>query len=104
MSKIVVILTAANMGPENLAEDFDAWHAFVCNNIDAGVGFEIWDVRQATAGSENEIEESGPWTADDTGNKLLARREAILSWLANKGWDAFCAYMGARAKELEAVV
>lgn len=79
MSRIVIALTATNMGPANLAEDFDAWHNFVCNNIDDALGFNVCDVTQANAGSEDRIE-----------GATEEQREAIRRWLAVDGWETFC--------------
>jgi hypothetical protein len=78
---IKLILSAADMGDVTEA-DFDAWAAFVCNNIDAGVGFVVDDVDQHRFGHAGEDTISG---ATDE------QREAVRTWLSVTGWEEFCA-------------
>lgn len=81
MSKITVQLSAANMG-DVTEDDFDAWTAYVCNHIDAGVGFEVYDVSQLR------FDNAGP---DIVSGATEEQRAAIREWLSHEGWDAFCA-------------
>lgn len=86
---ITVKLTAYNMGPATREDDFDAWHTFVCDHIDQALGFEVADVEQYafTGGPSRDFVIGG----------TEEQREAIRSWLAHEGWDAFCSEHGAEA-------
>jgi hypothetical protein len=81
MSKIIVTLTAANMG--NVDEtDFDLWTKFVSENHEGALGFEIAEIDQHrfSGGPDRDTIHGG--TEED--------REAIRTWLAVTGWDTFC--------------
>lgn len=91
MARIEITLSSANMG--NVDEiDFDLWTRFVTDKIDEAMGFEIASVDQQRFNDpgDDEVTFRGPWRADDTGNELEAKRDAIRSWLSHEGWDAFC--------------
>lgn len=83
---ISITLSAANLGTEATVADFDAWHSYVCEHIDAAVGFEVHEVEQAAF-------ESGD--ADHVSGATDEQREAVRAWLSNEGWEAFCADVSA---------
>ena len=81
MSKISVVLSAANMGDVTEA-DFDAWASWVTGHIDEGVGFEVAEVGQMRFG------DAGP---DVVWGATCEQRAVIQDWLSHEGWAAFCA-------------
>ncbi len=92
---IKIMLSAANMGPQTTEADFDAWAGYVCNHIDEAMGFEVADVDQFRF-----IGGAGGDRIDGASDE---QREAIRSWLAVAGWEAFCVDMDERAR-LDAAV
>lgn len=78
---ITVTLTAYNMGDVDEV-DFDLWRKFVCENIDDAMGFEVQCVDQ--------FEFPGGPARDRIDGATDVQREAIASWLATTGWEAFC--------------
>lgn len=97
---IEITLTAYNMGAVTEG-DFDAWAAFVAENIDAAVGLEVAAVSQSpfASGPDHDVITGG--TAQD--------REYVRTWLSVDGWARFCSgvpavsFEAARAWAREAV-
>lgn len=90
MNTITITLTAYNMGPQTTTEDFDAWHSYVIKNVAGALGLEqreidrVWQFAFDVGATEDRV---------DGGTE--EQREAIRSWLAHEGWDAFCGERGA---------
>lgn len=93
---ITVTLTAYNMGPNTKEEDFDAWHAFVCNRID-----KVADIIYVGVVGQHSFA-AGPAEDTITGG-TEEQREAIRPWLAHEWWDDFCAEQDARAGAVDGV-
>jgi len=84
MQVITITLSSANMGTSTTEADYDAWANYVTREIEEALdlGDDVCiEVDQAPygAGGEDIVRGAGD------------RREAILSWLAVDGWEAFCA-------------
>lgn len=89
---ITITLTAYNMGPETTEEDFDAWHSYVSAHADEAVGGE--NQGNTPIDVDQHSFTGGPAEDTVTGG-TEEQREAIRSWLAHEGWDAFCGERGA---------
>ena len=87
MSTITITLTAYNMGPQTTEADFDAWRRYVCDHVDDALNVSVDSVDQHSF-------TGGPAEDTVTGG-TEEQREAIRSWLAHEGRDAFCAKRGA---------
>lgn len=83
---ISIVLTAYNMGSEATEADFDAWAKYVGEHVEEACGIKLESLDQYPFHSAH--------TAHDTdrvsggGNE---DNEAVRRWLANEGWEAFCA-------------
>jgi hypothetical protein len=80
MSEIRITLSSAAMGDVSEA-DFDAWASYVTEHVNEGAGVEVSEVDQQRFGDAGE---------DRIEGATLAERDAIRTWLAVTGWDAFC--------------
>jgi hypothetical protein len=83
MSKIQILLSAANMGPNATEADFDAWASYVAANIDEALSIDA-DVDQAGFTGRTSISD------DEVSGATEEQEEAIDRWLGNEGWDAWC--------------
>lgn len=87
MSKIQITLSSANLGDQATEADFDAWASYVAREIDGSLGIDAEVDQFGFTGSLFEPEDSVIGGTDE-------QREAVRRWLANEGWEAFCAAGG----------
>ena len=84
MEKIKITLTAYNMGAGCDEADFDAWAAWVEENLP-----EALTIDAARIEVDQHSYRNGPSSDTVTGG-TEEERDRIRSWLAVGGWDEFC--------------
>lgn len=83
---IKITLTAYNMGEQCSEADFDAWARWVGEHVDEACGVEVTEVDQYPFPSNHAAH-----ATDRVSGGTEKDNETVRRWLANEGWEAFCA-------------